>query len=293
MGTLRRLAIVLALTGAAAAAVASAAAGDGGPSPGIALGGNGITGPGGKLRYVTVPTENGTLVESIRVRDGHVMRWNVVRGDLLGIPYVASDGSTGGLSRDQRTLILASYAGGPSAGAVTRFAAFDTRLFRVVRTITLRGTYSFDALAPDASTLYLIQYTSSRDWNRYRVRTYDLARGKLLAQVIADKRESAEAMNGAPMTRATSADGAWVYTLYARSSGSAFIHALDAANRAAVCIDLPWHVAPHALLGVRMTVSGDRLVLSRRPIGRLAIVDTRSFTVRSLRAPVADGSPLG
>jgi len=241
-----------------------------------------------------VPTERGTLVESVRVRDGRVMRWNVIRGQLLGIPLVTNDGSAGGLSRDQRTLILSSYAGSPSGSTATRFAVFDTRRFRVVRRITLRGTYSFDALAPDASTLYVIQYTSSRDWNRYRVRAYDLVRGRLLAGAVVDKREPAEAMQGSPMTRVTSADGRWVYTLYARPSGAAFIHALDAANRAAVCIDLPWqNVAPGALFGVRMASSGRSIVLSQSPTGRLAVVDSRTFAVRTLRAPVADGTPAG
>jgi hypothetical protein len=283
MGTLHRLAIVLILT-VAAAAGAGAAAGDGGPSPGLAIGGSGITGPGGKLRYVAVPTEHGTLIESIRVHDGHVMRWNIIRGVLFGIPFVANDGSTGGLSRDLGTLILASYAGPPSGTAATRFAVFDTRRFRVVRYITLRGAYSFDALSPDASTMYLIQYTSSRNWNRYRVRAYDLEHGKLLRRVIADKRESAEAMTGWPLTRLTGPGGAWVYTLYGRPSGSIFIHALDAVHRAAICIDLPWRVRIDALPRLQMAMEHGRIVLTQSSVW-IGYVDASSFRVRSLHGP--------
>ena len=293
MGTLRRLTVVLALSAATAVAVAGAAGADGGPSPGISLGGNGVAGPGGRLRYVAVSTDRGTLVESIRVSDGHVIHWKEIRG-FFGVPIVTSDGVTGGLSQDLKTLILESYVGTPSGNTVSRFAVLDARQFRVRRTITLRGSYAFDALAPDASTLYLIQYTSSQNANRYRVRAYDLVRGRLLAGAIVDRREPADAMSGSPMTRVTSADGGWVYTLYARPSGSMFIHALDARHRAAACIDLPWkNVAPGALSGVRMTISGIGIVLSQRSIGRLATVDTRTFKVSPEHAPTADGSPVG
>src|SRR5207248_3337256 len=52
-------------------------------------------------------------------------------------------------------------------------------------------------------------------------------------------------MSGAPITRATTRDGRWAYTLYLRGNGRAFIHALDTTRRAAVCVDLPWnHVDP-------------------------------------------------
>lgn len=293
MRMLRRTAVVLTLSAAAAASVAGGAAGDGGPSPGISLGGNGVTGPGGRLRYVAVSTDRGTLVESIRVSDGHVLHWKEI-GGFFGVPLVTYDGATGGLSHDLRTLVLESYVGPASGSTVSRFAVLDTRQFRVRRTITLRGSYAFDALAPDGSTLYVIQYTSSQDANRYRVRAYDLDRGRLLAGAVVDKREPAEAMQGAPMTRVTSSDGRWVYTLYTRPSGGPFIHALDAQQRAAVCIDLPWkNVAPGALQGVRMAISGHGIVLTQPAVGRLATVDTRTFSVRSHRPPVADGAPLG
>ena len=97
MTTLHRLAVMLTLSIATAAVVAVAAAADGGPSPGITLGGTGVTGSGGALRYVAIPTERGTLVEAIRSRDGRVLRWNVIRGQVLGVPLVADDGSAGGL----------------------------------------------------------------------------------------------------------------------------------------------------------------------------------------------------
>jgi len=291
MRGLRRLALVLTISAGVIGSVAGAAAGDGGPSPGISLGGAGVAGPGGALRYVAVSTDRGTLIQSIRVKDGRVVHWKEIRG-FFGVPLVTYDGIAGGLSHDLNTLVLESYVGFPGAVAASRFAVVDTRQFRVRRTITLRGSYAFDALSPDGATLYLIQYTSSRDVNRYRVRAVDVVTGRLLPGAIVDKREPAEQMAGSPMTRVTSAEGAWVYTLYASPGSEHFIHALDTRHRTAYCIDLPWrNVAPGALAGIRMAISGRGIVLSQRPLGRLATVDTRTFAVRSFRAPVADGFP--
>jgi hypothetical protein len=294
MTVLRRLVLVLTILAAAVAAVAGAAADGGGPSPGVSVGGTGVTGPGGALRYVALTTERGTLIESIRVHDGRVLRWNVIRGQFLGVPFVTNDFQPGGLSHDLRTLVLSSYAGGPGGAPASHFAVVDTRNLRLRRMITLRGPYAFDALAPDGSTLYAIQYTSSQNWNRYRVRAYDLVRGRLLSGAIVDRREAAEAMSGSPVTRATSDDGGWAYTLYAKPGGTSFIHALDTLHRRAFCVDLPWkNVVPGALQGVRMSVAGHRLVLTQPPIGRLATVDTTTFAVNLLRKPVPDGGVVG
>lgn len=46
-------------------------------------------------------------------------------------------------------------------------------------------------------------------------------------------------MAGSAMTRTTSADGRWVYTLYEKPTGEGFIHALDTVGGVAHCIDLP------------------------------------------------------
>jgi len=294
MTVLRRFALVLAISATSVGAIAAAAAGDGGgPSPGISFGGAGVTGAGGVLRYVTVLGRTGTVVESIVRRNARVLNWAPIVG-LFGIPVVAFDGTAGGLSHDGKTLILSSYPSRPGPGAVSRFVVFDTSRYHVRRTIVLRGTYGFDAVAPDGSTIYLIQYTSSKNWNRYRVRAFDLVRGRLLAGAIVDRREPVEAMSGSPVTRVTSADGVWAYTLYTAPRGANFVHALDTVHRRAFCVDLPWpHLAPGALQGVRLTVAGRRLVLTQPPVGRLAEVDRSSFSVSLLRKPVPDGGVVG
>src|SRR5439155_25241558 len=162
------------------------AAADGGPSPGVSWGWDGVVSPDGQLRYVAVGARNRTVVEAIRVRDGRVLRFGDIPGNF-GVPLVAYDGSAGGLSHDSKTLILSGFTGPPTPKSVTRFAVLNTRNFRLRDVIALRGTFSLDALAPDASTLYLIQYTSTSNYNRYRVRAYDLGTRKLVPGAIVDK----------------------------------------------------------------------------------------------------------
>jgi hypothetical protein len=270
-----RRAFLIAILGLFAVAAGGAAA-DGGPSPGVSFGWDGVTGRGGQLRYVALPARNRTLVEAIRTRDGRVLRWGEIAGSF-GVPLVAYDGSAGGLSHDSKTLVLGSFTGPPTAHAVTRFAVLDVKELRLRDIVSLSGTFSYDALAPDASTMYLIQYTSAKNYNRYRVRAYDLAAGKLLPGAIVDKREPKEPMTGSPVTRVTAPDGSWVYTLYSRPGKKPFVHALDAAHRGAVCIDLDnWRGPQNNLSRLRLRLSSDgrQLLLSRRDGTRVLAVAT-------------------
>ncbi len=289
MSTLSRLVLVpLAL-----ACAAGAAAADGGPLPGVVQGWDGVLAPGGSVRYVAVSAGGSTAVAAVRVRGGRVARWGSLRG-VYGVPIVAYDGTAGGVSVDGRTLVLSTFTSGPGPQAVSRFAVLSTKMLRLRRVVTLHGAYSYDALSPDGSMLYLIEYTSSASLVRYRVRAFDLAAGRLLAGAIVDKREPAEAMQGYPVTRATSSDGGWAYTLYGKNPlGRPFVHALNTRHGAAVCVDLPWRgVGPQGLSSVRMTLEGTRLVLRQPPIGRLAVIDTATFRVQAFRRPVAPGTPL-
>jgi hypothetical protein len=71
-------------------------------------------------------------------------------------------------------------------------------------------------------------------------------------------------MAGYALTRTTSAGGRWVYTLYQKTSGELFVHALDTVTATAHCIDLP---ASEGLYNV---------VLSLRDGGRTLAVHWRS-----------------
>jgi hypothetical protein len=270
---MRRPSVTVSLCSLIAAAVAAGAAAAGGPSPGISLGSSGVTGRDAQIRYVAVPAGLETVVEKLRIGDAQVLRSRFLRG-RYGVPLVAYDGSAGGLSHDAKTLVLSTLPGLPQLGGVTRFAVLDAKTLRVRRLIALHGTFAYDALAPDAATLYLIEFTSSQNYDRYRVRALDVASGRLVPGAIVDKREPKEPMTGAPVARVESADGAWVYTLYSRADKPPFVHALDAVHRTAVCVDLAWHGPQSALAQLRLTLSQDgrQLVLSRRDGTRVLAV---------------------
>jgi hypothetical protein len=113
---------------------------------------------------------------------------------------------------------------------------------RNVRTIALKGSFSFDALSPDGSRMYLIQYAygGQGDLSDYIVRGYDLRTNRLLPGRIADRTQKGWLMHGTPIARTWSARGRWVYTLYTDPGSYPFVHALDTKRGVAHCIQLPW-----------------------------------------------------
>jgi hypothetical protein len=261
-------------------AAAPAASGDGGPSPGAVTGWNGVLSSNGAFRYVALTANAATTVAAVEVEGGRVLDYTTFKG-LFGVPLVAYDGSTSGLSADGSTLVLSGF-GGPAA---SRFLVVSAnKHLRLRDRIALRGMFSFDAISPSGRMLYFIQYLPSASWTNYRVRAYDLARGKLLPGSIVDRREPAEKMQGSPVTRTNSSDGVWAYTLYARGEAKAFVHALDTRHARAFCVDLPFAGQQPALNGIRMSVAHGKLVL-RDNAGKLAAVDARTLRVKSYRNP--------
>lgn len=252
----RRSIVVIALA-VATAWTASAASGDGGPSPGISYGWDGVA--RGNARFVALPAGRNTVVAVVRTGTGRVVRFGMLRGSF-GVPLVAHDGTAGGLSRDGKTLVLATYVS-PGARA-TRFAFVSTRTLRPRRVVELRGAYSFDALSPDAATLYLTQYLSGQGAG-YRVRAWDVPAGRLLPRAIVDRLALPKSMGGAPVTRAESRDGRWAYTLYA-GGPKPFVHALDTVGRRAVCLDVAWRGSQDAIWRLRLAVSHDGRQLELR-----------------------------
>ena len=265
-----------------ALASGSAAAG-GGPSPGVMTGWDGTLDAANGVRYVAMPVGTTTTVAAIRTADGRMLRYQTLKGGF-GIPIVSFDGTTEGLSRDGSTLVLADVGANRQQ---TRFAVLRTSTLRLRKLVTLPGWWAFDALSRDARTLYAIQYLGTGPNPHYNVRALSLVTGKTIGGAIVDKREPDEEMQGAPWARARSGDGAWAYTLYAKPNGTAFVHALDTAHRRAFCVDLPWRSSTEALSAVRLSLAdqGRSLVLSKPGSGRLAVVDTRTFAVKTLAKP--------
>ncbi len=272
----RRILAVLA-AGAACAIVTATAASAGGPSPGISRAWTGLV--NGNVRYATTPVAGGTSVDVVNDKSGRVIRHMKIKG-IWGIPLVAFDGTAEGLFPDGRRLLIAqSVFKGQGLRSNTSFAVVDTRRMKIARKITLKGAFAFDALSPDGRYLYLIEYIAPHDAALYRVRAYDLSEGRLLAKIVADRRSWETGMRGSPGTRLWK-DG-WAYTLYG-GDRSPFIHALDARNLEAVCIDLPWKTSPQRFFDYRLRIDGDGRLVVRGPNGRaLAVIDRTTFKVVS------------
>jgi hypothetical protein len=264
------------------------------PIFGTDVGQSGVAGPGGD-RFVTLPSGADTIVATVRQRSGEISSYRRLPGRYT-ILAVAYDGTAGGLSADGHTLVLTQ----PRIRfprAESSFLVLDTRTLRPRRRLTLTADWSFDAISPDGRYLYLIEYTDPRDTSRYAVRLYDLARGRLTPAPIVDPHEADEAMRGSPLTRVSSLDGRWEYTLYDGGGKEPFVHALDTVGRTARCIDLD---ALSLLIGgdmsqLRMRLREGTLVIDAggSPLVR---IDTGTFAVHepapaSLVKPAAPAEP--
>jgi hypothetical protein len=267
-----------------------AARADGLPLP-VDESNSGVLTADGEIRFLTASARGRTAVLSQSAAHGSVMGADLLPGRFT-VPLVSYDGTAAGLSGDERTLVLirprASFPRRRTSFAVLDAASGRLRLRRLVH---LRGDFSFDALSPDGRSLFLINYVSRRDPRRYRVRVYDLARGRLAPKPIVDPREDPDEMNGVPYSRATSSDGRWAYTLYDGMHGHPFIHALDTVARKAVCIDLDDVRGDPFRMRLEVDATGDTLtvVQGRRSV---AVVDTATFEVRDPEGAADAARPL-
>jgi hypothetical protein len=257
---------------------------DGLPVLGVDAGATGVAIPGGPDRYVTIPTGSNTILARVSQHGGRILASRILRGTFT-IPAVAYDGSAGGISGDGRTLVLIT----PRSifpRAETTFALIDTPQLAPRGRITLQGDFSFDAISPRGASLYLIQYTSALDPTQYLVRSYDLGARRLVSAPVVDPHEPGE-MRGRPLTRATSRDGRWAYTLYDGAGKTPFIHALDTRRGSARCIDLDALTGRDlSKLRLRLDDSSNALEVVRvnKPV---LTVDRSDFAVT---APAAGGS---
>lgn len=155
-----------------------------------------------------------------------------------------------------------------------RFTLMNTDSGQVVRSISLRGRWDFDAISPDGKQLYFIQHGIGGNPNHYAVRLFVVQKGHLTPGRVVDKREIESAMTGVAASRAMGPGNRWAYTLYRRTNGEMFIHALDTPYAFAVCIDIPKRITSAA--GLRLTADNSgkqlRLVSSTgREVARVAV----------------------
>jgi hypothetical protein len=273
------LAVLFALVAGTLTALVPGAAANGSPySPGLVYGWPGVGETRDGPRLVAFGMPKSTIVAAVRARDGHVLMSRVVRG-FYGVPLVAYDGTAGGLSGDGTSLVLSSYGPQPGSAGRTRFVVLNVKTLTVRRTFVLDGSWSFDAISPNGSTLYLTQHVRAGDDPLYRVRPLD-ARTGLLRGPIVDRLENEEEMGGVPVARASSPTGRWAYTLYARRGDHPFVHALDTAKREAFCIDLPLRLDFNRQSMLRLELSGRALSVRLYAGRKLATVDTATWEVR-------------
>jgi len=180
-----------------------------------------------------------------------------------------------GLFRDGTRFVLQSVAN----QSRTSFVVVRSADLKVLQRIDLPGSYAFDALAPNGSRLYLIQHTT-KDFGHYVVRAYDLRARKLLPGRIADKAQSSWVMQGYPVSRVETADGRWVYTLYANPAGFPFVHALDTMKGVAHCVGIAWTGSQDELTSYRLRVAGNRLLVLRGSGATYRSIDRTNWSVR-------------
>jgi len=314
------LVALLALSTSAAAAPSAVAKGMIGSSKGATV-------PGLPYRYVAItpnspyqasaprPEATGfTVVSRIDKQGGRLGRWWYLPG-RYSIPTAAFDDAAGGLSADGGTLVLSRFswiypprATGLAIVHTERHPGRvrgEARLRRTIDKLSLPGSYSFDAISPDGSTVYLIEHLSKVFGGAYQVRALDARSGELRPEPIVDPAEPMEQMEGQPISRVTSPDARWAYTLYTdhqkgqyELAHEPFIHALDTVAGRAVCIDLPQlEGRPNRfLLRLRVAREGRELEVfakaqarDRPPSPPLLAVDTRDFEVHRPE-PVATAS---
>lgn len=238
---------------------APAATADGPPVTSLDAGPEGVVDLAGKQRFTAHPLATKTVLTRSQTKGGRVLRASIIEG-RWGVPVVANDGTSGGLSADASTLVLMRIAGAYPRRH-TGFAVIDTEALAFKSDVELDGEWGFDALSPDGRWLYLVEQVSPTDRTRYTVRAYDLRNDRLLERPVVDPREPDEPMRGLPITRTTGPGGRWEYTLYAGGEHP-FIHALDTVARTSLCLDLPHGVAAHRRIwAMRLAVRGSKIAV--------------------------------
>lgn len=243
----------------------------------------------GDARYVALPAGASNMLLRIDPANGKLTASRLVR-DGFTIPTVAIDHSASGLSADGRRLALVQPLQ-TFPQSETKLDVLNATSLHSLEKISLRGSFSFDAISPDGGLLYLIQYTSPPDPTRYLVRAYDVAAGRLLHEPVVDPTDAGRPMTGRPITRTMSPDGRWAFTLYDGSDEGPFIHALDTGNHRAVCVDLDSVGLPKHLAGFGLSASSDgsTLTVLDRNGKPHAALDTGSFTVTKITDATGSG----
>lgn len=229
---------------------AAAAQAGGLPPTSLDAGPEGVLDHTGDHRFTATPLATKTVLTKSETRGGRVLRASVLHG-RWGVPVVANDSTSGGLSAHGRTLVLTRIASGYPR-TKTSFAVIDTTRMAIRDSVELDGEWHFDAASPNGRRLHLIEHRDRLDPAQTALRAYDLERDRLLA--------TAGRIRGLPITRTTGPEGRWAYTLYA--GRRLFIHVLDTATSSSHRLDLPDKVMSHRRLwALRLAVRRNRVAV--------------------------------
>jgi hypothetical protein len=270
----RRLGSCLVVLVALAAAPAALAAF---PGPYGLQGGEGVLSNDGSVSFTAAKGVDGTLIRATSTEGGTVVRSRTIKGQY-GIPTLQYGKVGEGMSRDGKTFVLENVG----FADTSRFMLVSTGDLSTVDSFSLNGTYAFDALSPNGSMMYLIQHQTTQDVEHYIVRGYNLRTHKLLPRQIADKTQSSWVMQGWAVTRTTSPNGRWVYTLYANPGGYPFVHALDTVKSVAHCVGLPWPATngeQGAVFNFTLGLKGNLLAVRYQGGGVYRTINTTNWKV--------------
>jgi WD40 repeat protein len=207
----------------------------------------GLTSQDHQRLYTATAKDGRTTIAIVNTQTGATMHSFVITGTYS---IAEQDFANSVSSPDGRWLALRQSGW---ANNRTTIALVDTRAGKLVKTIQLNGTFSLDAISPQAGIIYLLQYLNDGS-NHYYVKAYDMRANQLLPTIIADKGELNDPrMVGTALTRQVPADGEFAYTLYIDATRNiAFVHILPLADKPepggsnelpvpqfARCIDLP------------------------------------------------------
>jgi DNA-binding beta-propeller fold protein YncE len=239
----------------------------------------GVPSPDWRTLYVAAGGADRTTVRAMDVASGRELRSITIAGRFR-LPVVGTAGIPDGLSGDGQTLALTNIADTP----VSRFALLGTDFSKPPELVDLAGDFEFDALSPDGARLFVVEHLAGPDRSAYRVRFYDRGAGKLDPNVIVDKRDAWEtSMAGYPNTRVVGPGGEWVFTLYRNTDHGPFVHALNARDGYAFCIDLPkgrdGDDQTARLWTLVRDQTGSRLYAVNNALGLVSEIDGEQFTV--------------
>ena len=227
-----------------------------------------------------IPANGSTIVKELEVASDLPGRSQSIDGDWR-LPTVGLDPLPVGVSADGQTIVLVE-AGGPTIPGKSRFAILSRTFEAGPRIVELAGSFEYDALSPDGSTLYVVEHLAGPPEGHYQVRAVDTASATLREGVVVDKRELDEAMAGYPIAQLRQAGG-MVFTLY-RGAEHPFIHALSTVDGWALCIDLPATGADDASAaldwGLAASAGGVAIYAVNATLGLVAEVSAADLSVR-------------